>query len=374
MGCCNVIVISINFLIMRCFFCVFLICAVSFSGVQGLMACTGITLTAGDGSYVVARTIEWGGSDLNSVYVVVPRGYVQQSYTPDGVDGLTFSARYGYVGVAVERQEFVAEGVNEAGLSAGLFYFPGYGKYGEFVASQKASSVADLQLVSLILGCCGSVDEVKEVIKGVRVVSVDPRGSTVHWRFADSSGRQLVLEIVDEVPIFYENVLGVLTNSPGFEWQLTNLNNYINLYPGTVPARQFGRIDLASFGAGSGFLGIPGDVTPPSRFVRAAFYQVTAPQLDSGLNTVLQCFQILNNFDIPIGIEFSSDRKPTDIPSATQWTSVTDVTSRIFYYRTMYNCAIRSIDLGSIDFGRVDYRAVPLDSVLQQPIVAIDVK
>ena len=338
------------------------------------MACTGITLTSGDGSYIVARTIEWGGSNLNSVYVVVPRGYVQQSYTPDGIDGLTFSARYGYVGVAVERREFVAEGVNEKGLSAGLFYFPGYGKYVDFVASQKSSSIADLQLVSWLLGCCGSVDEVKAAMRGVRVISVDPRGGTVHWRFADSSGRQLVLEIVDGVPVFYENVLGVLTNSPGFEWQLTNLNNYINLYPGTASSRRFGGIDLSSFGAGSGFLGIPGDVTPPSRFVRAAFYQVTAPQQDSALSTVLQCFHILNNFDIPIGIEFSSDQRPTDIPSATQWTSVTDISNRIFYYRTMYNCVIRSIDLNTIDFDRVAYRAVPLDGVPRQTIVGIEVK
>ena len=96
----------------------------------------------------------------------------------------------------------------------------------------------------------------------------------------------------------------MLTNSPGFEWQLTNLNNYVNLFPGTAPAQDLGTTPLKSFGAGSGFLGIPGDVTPPSRFVRAAFYQSTAPLQDSAEKTVLQGFQILNNFDIPVGIEF----------------------------------------------------------------------
>ena len=74
-------------------------------------ACTGITLTAKDGSRILSRTIEWGGSELNSQYVVVPRGYQQQSYIPGGkVDGLRFTARYGYVGLAVEQKEFVAEG------------------------------------------------------------------------------------------------------------------------------------------------------------------------------------------------------------------------------------------------------------------------
>ena len=76
------------------------------------------------------------------------------------------------------------------------------------------------------------------------------------------------------------------------------------------------------------FLGIPGDVTPPSRFVRAAFYQATAPVPATSQETVLQGFQILNNFDIPIGIEFAKGQTPVDIPSATQWTSATDMTSR----------------------------------------------
>ena len=65
-------------------------------------------------------------------------------------------------------------------------------------------------------------------------------------------------------------------------------------------------------------LGLPGDITPPSRFVRAAFYQTSAPVQQNPEQTVRQCFQILNNFDIPIGIEFSEGETPTDIPSATQ--------------------------------------------------------
>ena len=99
---------------------------------QTAEACTGITLTAKDNAHVVARTIEWGGSELNSQYVIVPRGYSQQSLTPGGsLSGMEFTSRYGYVGLAVEQKEFVAEGLNEAGLSAGLFYFPGHGKYEE---------------------------------------------------------------------------------------------------------------------------------------------------------------------------------------------------------------------------------------------------
>ncbi len=338
-------------------------------------ACTGITLKTQDGVSVVARTIEWGGSDLNSKYVVVPRGYTQKSYVPGGEKlGMSFSARYGYVGLAVEQEEFVAEGLNEEGLSAGLFYFPGYGRYEDYQASARETTIADLQLVSWVLGSCKTVDDVKEALQKVHVVAIDPRASTVHWRFTDLSGRQIVLEIVDGKLNFYDNPLGVLTNSPGFEWQMTNLNNYVNLYPGTASAKTIDDLSLASFGAGSGFLGIPGDVTPPSRFVRAAFYQSTAPRQTTTDKAVLQGFQILNNFDIPVGIEFEKGKIPADIPSATQWTSATDMSARKIYYRTMYNTAIRCIDLNTIRFDKVKYRAVPLDEVKQQPVVNVVIK
>lgn len=338
-------------------------------------ACTGITLTAKDGTRILSRTIEWGGSELNSQYVVVPRGYQQQSYIPGGrVDGLRFTARYGYVGLAVEQKEFVAEGLNEAGLSAGLFYFPRYGKYEDYQEANRTTSIADLQLVSWMLANFSTVEEVKAGMKDIHVIAIDPRASTVHWRIEDLSGKQVVIEIVDGKVNFYDNPLGVLTNSPGFEWQMTNLNNYVNLFPGSAEAQQFGDIQLTSFGAGSGFLGIPGDVTPPSRFVRAAFYQTTTPQKETATETVLQCFQIMNNFDIPVGIEFPKGEIHADIPSATQWTSATDLRNGKIYFRTMYNSAIRCIDLKQIDFGKTKYQAVFLDDVKQQPIVPIDIR
>lgn len=342
---------------------------------QQAEACTGITLKAADGTCIPARTIEWGGSDLNSKYVIVPRGYTQQSYVPGGQkNGLQFTAKYGYVGLAVEQEEFVAEGLNEKGLSAGLFYFPRYGQYEAYSEASRQTSIADLQLVSWILGNFSTVDEVIEGMKDVHVVAIDPRASTVHWRITEPSGRQIVIEITKGKVNVFENKLGVLTNSPGFEWQLTNLNNYVNLYSGTAQAKTLDGTALTSFGAGSGFLGIPGDVTPPSRFVRAAFYQATAPKKQTAEETVMQCFQILNNFDIPVGIEFADGETPADIPSATQWTSATDMKNLAIYYRTMHNSAIRKFDLKTIKFDKVKYQAVLLDATKNQPITTIKVK
>lgn len=99
------------------------VCGSTFQAV----ACTGISLTSRDGSYVQARTIEWARGVLQSEYVIIPRGQQLTSFTPTGVNGLTFTAKYGVVGLAVVQKEFIAEGINEAGLSAGLFFFPHYG-------------------------------------------------------------------------------------------------------------------------------------------------------------------------------------------------------------------------------------------------------
>lgn len=335
-------------------------------------ACTGITLQAADGSHIVARTIEWGDSPLASQYVVVPRGHKWQSYTPTGHNGCTFTARYGVVGLSVVEPAFITEGINEKGLSAGLFYFPGYGGYVDYDSLRNDITVADLQLVAWILSQHASVNEVRQATNSIRVVGLYPNASTAHWRVADAAGNQCVIEIVGGTPHVYDNTVGVLTNSPGFEWQVANLNNYVNLYPGAAPARQLGKATIAPFGAGSGMLGIPGDVTPPSRFVRAAFYTATAPRLATATETVAQAFHILNNFDIPIGIEHAPGKAP-DIPSATQWTTVTDMTNCRIYYRTAYNSNIRCIDCRSINFGKVTFTAQPLDKEQVQPIEMITV-
>jgi choloylglycine hydrolase len=107
--------------------------------------------------------------------------------------------------------------------------------------------------------------------------------------------------------------------------------------------------------------------------VRIAFYRATAPQLASAMPTVLQCFHILNNFDIPIGIEHSLGEAP-DIPSATQWTSAIDLTHRKVYFKTSYNNSIRCIDLASIDFEKVKYQSHLMDPVKEQPIEQIMIK
>ena len=336
------------------------------------IACTGISLTAKDGSYVQSRTIEWSSGALQSHYVIVPRGQRLTSFTPTGVNGLAFTAKYGLVGLAVVQPEFIAEGINEAGLSAGLFFFPYYGSYRKYEPAQNDRTLSDLQVVTWMLSQFATIDEVKAALSTVRIVGLEPT-SVVHWRIGEASGRQVVLEIVEGIPHFYENEVGVLTNAPDFPWQLTNLNNYVNLYPGSAPIHKLGDVTLRPLGGNSGFLGIPGDATPPSRFVRAAFYRATAPQRATAFETGLQCLPLLSAFGVPIGIPHPEGESP-DIPSATQWTSAIDLTHRKVYYKTAYNNSIRCIDLAEIDFAKVSCQSHPLDRTQEQPVEKIVVR
>ncbi len=342
--------------------------------VESANACTGITLKSKDNATVVARTVDWGGAEMNNLYTVVPRGHAMQSLLPDGTqNGLSYVSLYGYAGLAVEQPEFVIDGTNEAGLSAALFYFPNYGEYQQYDEADKDITLADFQVVSWILSRFSNIDQVKSAINNVRIVNVDPTASTVHWRITEPSGRQVVMEIVNGVPNFYENEVGVLTNSPGFKWQQTNLNNYVNLHPGTAGPTRFGPITLRAFGSNSGFLGLPGDFTPPSRFVRAAFLKTYSIPQDTAHQTVDQAFHILNNFDVPLGAEYEVGQAPVNMPSATQWTIATDLQNRIIYYHTMYNRTIRSIDMKQIDFATVPFQYHALDMAKKQTVVPVQI-
>ena len=333
-------------------------------GAHASEACTGISLTAADGSYIQARTIEWAYGALTSEYVIIPRGETLQSYTPTGMNGIKFKARYGVVGLAVVEKEFIAEGINEAGLSMGLFFFPRYGSYESYESVDNPRTLADLQVVQWMLTQCATIDEVMEAVKRVRIVALE-KTAVVHWRIGEPSGRQVVMEIVGGEVNFYENTVGVLTNAPGYEWQVTNLENYVNLRPGSAQSYKLGGVTLEPNGGSTAMLGLPGDFTPPSRFVRAAFFRNTAPQRATGVDTVLEAFHLLNNFDVPIAIENPTEH---NLPSATQWTSAIDLTSRTVYYKTAYNSTIRSISLDNIDFASVKYASYPLDAVQREPI------
>lgn len=358
-------------------FCTFIFTFLSITA----YSCTGISIKTKDNKMIQARTIEFGEYNLNSRIVVSPRGKKFQSLTPSGKeDGYKWKAKYGFVGASVVYDKFIGEGINEAGLNAGLFYFPHYGSLAKFNPKDKENSIADMEVVGWILSSFSTVEEVKNGLKKIKIVNIayDEKGNplpTAHWRIADAKGNNIVLEIVNggEVKI-YENKAGVVTNAPDYEWHIKNLNNYVNLYAGDAKSYERNGQKIFSFGSGTGALGLPGDITPPSRFVRAFFYLNSSRIPENSYEGITQAFHIMNNFDIPIGIEYPLEHKdkiPKNLPSATQWTAVSNLSDREFYYTTMNNSQIRKIDLKKIDFGTVKYKSVPMDKDDRQNIEEI---
>jgi choloylglycine hydrolase len=332
-------------------------------------ACTGISLSTTQGDHVHARTIEWGHFDLNSKLIVSPRGHHYTSELPMEKQGISWTGKHGFVGISVSQDNFIGEGMNEVGLNAGLFYFKGYGSLAPYNPNDTANNVIDMDLVRWMLSQFSTVDEVKAAFRSIKVapVFIDADGNpspTAHWRVTDQSGGSIVIEIIDGGKVhIYDNHVGVITNPPDFPWQVTNLNNYVNVRPGTVAPRAVDDLQLTSFGSGTAAWGLPGDFSPPSRFVRAAFFRSTAPPLDTPLDAVSQAFHILDNFDIPIGVEFGDDERQhiPDIPSATQWTAVSDLASGMFYYKTMHDSAVKRVDLNQINFDSGSESAYALD-------------
>lgn len=330
-------------------------------------ACTGISLTTTNNNYIQARTIEWGAYDLNSKLVISPRNHTYTSMLPNKKNGLTWVSKYVFAGISVVEDRYIAEGLNEAGLTAGLFYFDHYGSLAKFNPKSIKNNIADMDFVRWVLTQYKTVEEVELALRSVKIVPsfLDNKGNpppTAHWRVSDKLGNNIIIEIMNQGEVhIYKNVAKTITNSPDYQWHITNLNNYLNLSPGSSPAKKINNVDAFSFGVGSAFVGLPGDISPPSRFVRAAFYVNFAPAMHSAEDAVSQAFHILNNFDIPIGAEFKDKKDIPDLPSATQWTLVTDQNNGLLYYKTMFDSTIKKVDLKKLNFN-VGHEVVrPLD-------------
>ncbi|HPE85250.1 MAG TPA: linear amide C-N hydrolase, partial [Chlamydiales bacterium] len=164
----------------------------------------------------------------------------------------------------------------------------------------------------------------------------------------DKQGDALVIEPIEGTLMTYENKIGAFTNSPNFDWHLTNLRNFINLTPFNAQAITLRDVRLAPFGQGSGMVGLPGDFTPPSRFVRAAIFSSTAIPAKNGEDLVGQTFHLLNQFDIPVGVARQKDKGQISTDS-TQLTSVKDPNALRYYFKSYDDQTIKWIALNDFD-------------------------
>jgi choloylglycine hydrolase len=325
----------------------------AFAAATTANACTGILLRNADGSVVHGRTVEFG-IPLKMDYAVVPRGYDFVGQTPRG-DGKTWTSKYGAAGVIVFGNLGIMDGINEKGLAIGGFYFPTEAEYTPTTAANQAQSMSAVDFSNWVLTQFASIDEVRQAIEAGEAVVAPTllagwpqQVQPFHWIVYDRSGKSLVVEPIGGKLVLTDNPIGVLTNSPTFDWHMTNLRNYIALDPLGAKPVKIDATTFQSFGMGDGMLGLPGDFTPPSRFVRAAVFSSTAVPSANSTEGIFGGFHILNNFDIPVGAVRASSNGKTETDQ-TLLTTMRDPQNLRLYYRTHDDQTIRMVDLKRFD-------------------------
>ncbi len=343
-------------------------------------ACTGLTLKSADGAVIAARTVEWAAGDANhDTLVLFPRNHAFTGLTPGGENGLKWNGSHGFVSLTAYGQEYGPDGMNEAGLYVGMYYFPGFASFAAYDAAQTGQSLSVGDFMRWMLSSFKTVAEVRANLDRVRVVNVeDPRfgGAALpfHWKIADASGACIVVEIVEDGKVMvYEALLGVITNSPEYDWHLTNLRNYLGLSAAPKEPLTLSGVKLSPIGGGSGLMGLPGDFTPPSRFVRAVVFTASVRPLPKAEDAVFEAFRLLDNFNIPVGVTGGSKAIAADIASATQITTASDMTNRVLYFHTMDNRQIQKLDLKKIDFTKIQKQIIKRGAVRHQEVRELEV-
>jgi len=341
----------------------------SFSAISE--ACTGIKLTTKDGQSIHGRTFEFGIMVDTSV-VFVPQGTSFTATTPLG-KGLSYQSKYAAIGTICYEDLRIADGMNEQGLSVGTFYFPGFAGYTSTTKENQSRSLSPLDFPNWIVTQFASLDEVKSSLKNVAIAPTVIKGwgntsPPFHYIVYDKNGDSIVIEPMNGEFIVQDNPLGVLTNSPTFDWHMTHLRNFINLTPKNVPSLNLNGITLAPFGQGSGMVGLPGDFTPPSRFVRAAIFSTTAIPSKDADEAVFQAFHILNQFDIPVGVARAVENGLV-LSDYTLATVVHDPVHLKYYFKTYDDQSIRMVDLNAFDKQSKEVKKVSTSG--KQPVMNI---
>lgn len=319
------------------------------------LACTAVDLVAADASVVSGRTMEWA-FDMQWTLVSLPKGTsLAMTATPAlKLPTVTVVSKHAVVGIkpAVIPGDTLLEGQNSAGLGMSGNFLPGFTEY-QTVTPQDKSYVSILGFGAWALGQFSTVGELRQALPGIKVwadntLQSGPTPPTVHFVFTDRSGASIVVEFVNGQQRIYDNVAGVLTNAPTYDWHITNVRNYINLSTMGTASLRVGETDVTAIGQGGGLVGIPGDYTPPSRFVRAAFLRHYATKPRTADESIQLMGHILNTVDIPIGV--AQSKAGNDIVSDyTQWIAIKDLTgNRLLIADYSHRTAYLTLDLNQI--------------------------
>lgn len=304
--------------------------------------CTAITLNDIVGNYYFGRTMDFS-YELEPSFYVCPRNYIIEN--KNSFSNTKIKNKYCFMGIGQNLSSIVfSEGVNEKGVAVAALYFPQYATY-DFSNQYTQYYIDSLEMVNLLLGNCESVETVYPLLQNVSIIgipdSITNSIAPLHWIVSDKAGNCMVIESRKDGIHFLSNSIGVLSNSPNFEWHMTNLRNYLNLSPLQYEEINWDSVLLSPFGQGSGGFGLPGDYTPPSRFIRSAFLKTHCliPKTES--ESVITFFHIMESVSIPKGIVITK-RGTNDY---TQYTSFVNLQTCEYFFKTYSHNEILSIRL-----------------------------
>ena len=256
-------------------------------------------------------------------------------------------SHYAITGVGIEKNGYPLyfDAVNEKGLGMAGLSFQGYADYKEFNGEKE--NVAPFEFIPYILSGCKNVDEAKKLLENVNIIKLDfsddMPSSPLHFMICDER-KSIVVECVKEGLKVFDNKVGVLTNNPPFEMQMFNLNNYLNLTK-KVPENHFSEeLDLKVYSRGMGALGLPGDLSSMSRFVRACFVKFNLKNTKDIFHLLYSVYQQKGCVELGDGIfEYTS------------YTSFYDLRKGILYYTTYNNSRLSMADMhkANLESGRL---------------------
>ena len=222
------------------------------------------------------------------------------------------------------------DGVNEKGLAMAGLNFVGYARYGK--PSHGKDNIAQFEMLPWVLAQCASVAEARQLMAHINVVDTpfrdDMPAAELHWMIADRTAA-IVVEVTADGLHIYDAAAGVMTNNPEYPWHMQNLASYMHLTPKS-PENTFGDIPIARFSNGLGAAGLPGDMSSPSRFVRAAFVRANSVCGTGEQESVSRFFHILSSVEQPRGCCITPDGKYME----TVYASCCNTAKGIYYYRT----------------------------------------
>jgi choloylglycine hydrolase len=321
---------------------------------QTASACTDFRITAKDGSVIIARSMEFA-VDLKSNLRTSPRGRNFNTLAADGKPGLSWRAKYGYVFLDGFGVDAAIDGMNEQGLSLEVLYLPNFSQFQLVPSGKDNMALSYLHFGDWVLSNFKTVDEVRQALSTIYVFSqpvpeVNNITLPIHFAIYDASGKGIVVEYVNGKLNIFDNKIGVMTNSPTYDWHLTNLDNYNHLKPINPSPVVVEGVQFASNGQGFGMIGLPGDISPPSRFVKAATLLSVVTPVNDATGALNLAEHIINNFDIPLGLAREQDSGKT-ISETTNWVVFKDLTHKVFYYRTYEDLSLHAVAFSKLNIG-----------------------